>query len=80
MPDHPLDDAAGTGLDGRLRELESRGVSGTVLLAHAGKPVVQRCLGLADRANDIAVAPGTPFQTASVSKMFTATAVLDQVV
>jgi CubicO group peptidase (beta-lactamase class C family) len=54
-------------------------VSGTVLLAEGGVPIVQHCLGLADRANDTPVRPGTRFQTASVTKMMTAVAVLDQV-
>jgi CubicO group peptidase (beta-lactamase class C family) len=79
VPDHPLDDATRISLDERMRELEAMGVSGTVLLAHAGVPVLHRSLGLADRANGVPVTPDTAFQTASVSKMFTAASVLDQV-
>ena len=63
----------------RCGELEDDGVSGTVLLARAGEPVVQLCLGLADRARGAPVTPSTRFQTASVTKMLTAVAVLDQV-
>lgn len=63
----------------RLSELEAGGVSGTVLLAEAGTPVLQHCLGLADRAAGTPVMPDTRFQTASVTKMLTAAAVLDQV-
>lgn len=62
-----------------LTELEAGGVSGTVLLCEAGIPVVQHCIGLADRAAGTPVVPNTRFQTASVTKMLTATAVLDQV-
>lgn len=72
-PAHHLD------LDRRLAELEAAGVSGTVLLARGGEPVLQRCLGLADRAAGVPVTPTTGFATASVTKMFTAAAVLDQV-
>ena len=79
MSAYALDDAAHTRLSRRLEELERGGVSGTVLLAEAGVPVVQHCLGLADRAAGAPVTPDTRFQTASVSKMFTAAAVLDQV-
>lgn len=63
----------------RLAELAAGGVSGTVLLAEAGVPVLQRCIGLADRAGEAPVTPATRFQTASVTKMLTAAAVLDQV-
>jgi len=77
---HGLDDPARGRLSHRLAELEAGGVSGTVLLAQAGVPVVQHCLGLADRAAGTPVAPDTRFQTASVTKMLTAAAVLDQVV
>ena len=79
VPAHPLAAAARARLRGRLAELEAGGVSGTVLLAEAGVPVVQHCLGLADRAAGVPVTPDTRFQTASVSKMLTAAAVLDQV-
>ena len=80
MPQHLLDDeAASARLGRRLEELASGGVSGTVLLAQAGVPVTQHCLGLADRAAHIPVTPSTRFQTASVTKMLTAVAVLDQV-
>lgn len=79
MPESVLDEAARVRLSRRFAELEVAGASGTVLLAEAGIPLLQSCLGLADRANGIPVTPGTRFQTASVTKMFTAVAVLDQV-
>ncbi|WP_395729209.1 serine hydrolase domain-containing protein [Nakamurella sp.] len=79
MSGRQLGDSARTHLIGRLDDLAASGVSGTVLLAEAGTPVVQHCLGLADRANGVPITPRTRFQTASVTKMFTAAAVLDQV-
>ena len=79
MPQYALDGDARARLRRRLEELEAGGVSGTVLLTEAEAPVVQHCLGRADRATDTPVTPDTRFQTASVTKMLTATAVLDQV-
>lgn len=79
MPQQLLDDAARTRLSRRLAEFEVGGVSRTVLLAEAGIPIVQHCLGLADRACGTLITAATRFQTASVTKMLTATAVLDQV-
>jgi len=79
VPESVLDDAARERLSRRIAAIEAGGVSGTVLLAQSGIPVLQHCLGLADRANRLPVMPGTRFQTASVTKMFTAAAVLDQV-
>jgi hypothetical protein len=64
-------------LNSRL-ELEATGVPGTVLLARHGEPVLQHCLGLADRAAGTPVTPATGFATASATKMLTAAAVLDQ--
>jgi CubicO group peptidase (beta-lactamase class C family) len=79
VPEHAANDAAPTRLSPRLAELATAGVSGSVLLTEAGVPVAQYCVGLADRAAGTPVTPGTRFQTASVSKMLTAAAVLDQV-
>ncbi len=79
MPETLLDDAARTRLTGHFNGLTATGISGTVLLAEAGIVVMQGCLGMADRANRLPITPRTRFQTASVTKMFTATAVLDQV-
>lgn len=79
LDDDALDDSARSRLDHRIAALSTDGVSGTVLLARAGAPVIERCVGLADRAAGTPIRPDTRFQTASVSKMFTAAAVLDQV-
>ena len=77
MPD--LARAHHSDLDSRLAELEAAGLSGTVLLARHGEPVLQHCLGRADRAAGTPVTPATGFATASATKMLTAAAVLDQV-
>ena len=79
MPTDLLDGAARARLARRLDGFAADGVSGTVLLAEAGEPVAQHSLGLANRAENTPVGPDTRFQTASVTKMFTAVAVLDQV-
>jgi CubicO group peptidase (beta-lactamase class C family) len=79
VADRTHNDAARTAQTDMFAELAAAGVSGTVLLTEAGVPVAERCLGLADRANATPITPRTRFQTASVTKMLTATAVLDQV-
>lgn len=53
--------------------------SGTVLVTVGGETVLEVCHGMADRAAGVPVHPGTRFALASVSKMFTAVAVLDAV-
>ncbi len=79
MTQPALDSSADPLLAHRMADLEAEGVSGTVLLAEAGVPVLQRCLGLADRAHRTPVTADTRFQTASMTKMLTAVAVLDQI-
>lgn len=67
-------------LDRRLQAMAAAdGLSGTVLLTHRGETVLEGCYGLADRAAGLPVTPRTRFGLASVSKMFTAVAVADQV-
>ena len=67
-------------LDDRLRAQAAKGdASGSVLLTQAGHTLFHGCYGLADRAAAVAVGPGTRFGLASVTKMFTAVAVADQV-
>jgi len=51
-------------------------ISGSVLVAENGKVLYQRSFGYADAEHKIPNAAGTLFQTASVSKLFTAIAVL----
>lgn len=52
------------------------GFSGSVLIAMKGKPVYQQCFGYCDYTNKDLLADTNAFQLASVSKTFTATAVL----
>jgi CubicO group peptidase (beta-lactamase class C family) len=49
--------------------------SGTVLLAHRGRPVLVRSYGLANKDRTVPNGPGTVFNLASITKSFTAVAV-----
>lgn len=53
--------------------------SGIVRVTRGDRVLLESCHGLADRAHGIPVHPGTRFRTASLSKAFTAVAVLDAV-
>lgn len=67
-------------LDARLRSwAEERDASGAVLLTQAGETRFEACFGLADRAAGTPVTPRTRFALASVTKLFTAVAVIDLV-
>ena len=67
-------------LDNRLRAQAAHDdLSGSVLLTRAGHTVFHGCYGLADRAAGVPIGSGTRFGLASVTKMFTAVAVADQV-
>jgi D-alanyl-D-alanine carboxypeptidase len=50
--------------------------SGAVLVAVDGKPVLRKGVGLADRELGVAVTPDMKFRIGSITKQFTATAVL----
>jgi CubicO group peptidase (beta-lactamase class C family) len=50
--------------------------SGVLRIAIGGEPVIEHCAGLADGPAGAPCTPGTRFQVASVSKQFTAAAVL----
>src|SRR5262249_12207653 len=52
------------------------GFSGTVLVAHDGRPLFREGYGLASREFDVPNTPATKFPVASVTKQFTAAAVL----
>ncbi len=56
-----------------------RDLSGAVLLTRGGEVVLESCHGYADRAAGTPVTPATRFGLASVTKMFTAVAVVDLV-
>jgi len=60
-----------------LDRLAAFGFSGQVLVAEHGKLVLDESRGLADAARGIAVTPHTRFPVASLTKPFTALAVLD---
>lgn len=67
-------------VDRALRRWEAeREMSCSVLLTRGGETVFEGCYGLADRAHRVPVTPSTRFGLASVTKMFTAVAVVDLV-
>jgi len=59
-----------------LDVMEGAGFSGAVLLEHDGETVFLRCCGLADRQASVPVSTSTVFDIGSVTKTFTATAIL----
>ncbi len=68
------------GLGALLADWErDRDLSGTVLLTRGGDVLLESCHGFADRAAGTPVTPDTRFGLASVTKMFTAVAVVDLV-
>jgi D-alanyl-D-alanine carboxypeptidase len=66
--------------DGARKELEAlvseQGFSGIVRVTQGEQVLLEFCGGLADRATGTAIHPGTRFELASLSKPFTAAAVL----
>lgn len=67
-------------LDAQLREwVEQRDFSGVAVITRAGVTEFEGCYGLANRADAVPVRAGTRFGLASLTKMFTAVAVVDQV-
>jgi CubicO group peptidase (beta-lactamase class C family) len=70
----------GTDLDRRLRAwVEERDFSGAVLVTRGGETVFEECYGYADKATRAPITPATRFALASITKMFTAVAVVDLV-
>ena len=68
------------GLDAHLRTwVDERDLAGTILVTRGGRTLLEGCYGPADRACGAPVTPRTRFGTASVTKMFTAVAVVDLV-
>ena len=64
-------------LDSLFRKLSREGqFNGTILVAARGKILYHQSFGYADVAQQTPNAPAATFQTASISKVFTATAVL----
>jgi len=67
-------------LDAELARLHAeRDFSGTLLITESGGPVFEAHVGLADRAADVPIGPRTRFALGSVTKLFTAVAVLSLV-
>ena len=58
---------------------ETRDLSGAMLLTRGGEPILEVCVGHADRATGAPVTPATRFGIASVTKMFTACTVVSLV-
>jgi len=65
-----------TTIDLALRRYESFGFSGAILVAYKGKIILNNGYGLAIRDQDVAVTPSTAFAVASITKPFTAAAIL----
>jgi CubicO group peptidase (beta-lactamase class C family) len=68
--------ALGEQLDRYLTRLEAFGFSGSLLVARHGGIVIDKGYGLAEREHGIPYTAGTLFDVASISKQFTAAAVL----
>jgi CubicO group peptidase (beta-lactamase class C family) len=66
----------GEALDRYLSQLETFGFSGSALVAKDGKVVLNKGYGLADRAKNQPYTASTIFDIASISKQFTAAAIL----
>ncbi|MFI6299696.1 serine hydrolase domain-containing protein [Nonomuraea sp. NPDC050790] len=63
--------------DDHLRDLaEQDRFSGTVLVAHRGRPVLSRAYGMADQQREIPNGPDTIYALASASKPFTGLAIV----
>lgn len=75
-----LDDAALAALDTHLHAAaDADAFSGVVLLERDGEPLFERAYGVASRRWGVPVRTSTRFDVASVTKLFTAVAVLQQV-
>lgn len=63
-------------IDAFLKSGVSNGFSGSVLLAKKGKILLNKGYGMSDKENGIAYSPNTVASIGSVTKQFTATAIL----
>jgi len=75
-PGEVVEGEVGYQLDDYLTRLEGLGFSGVVGVEHEGQPVLVRGYGLADREHERPVTPDTVFCTGSITKQFTAAAIL----
>src|SRR3954466_12232694 len=63
-------------VDTYLTRLAGFGYSGTVMIVEKGKVLFSKGYGYADRENRIGCAPDTVYEIGSLSKQFTATAIM----
>ncbi|HKP69882.1 MAG TPA: serine hydrolase [Pyrinomonadaceae bacterium] len=63
-------------IEAYLQKLEKVGYTGTVLVAFEGKPVLSRGVGYSDKEQKIKNSPKTIFDIGSITKQFTAAAIL----
>ena len=63
-------------IESYLKDLEKIGYSGSVLVASNGKPLISRGLGYSDAERRLKNSPRTIFDIGSVTKQFTAAAIL----
>lgn len=63
-------------LDAVFAEFDPKGPGCAVAVVKDGKPIYERCFGMANLEYDVPIGPDTPFHVASVSKQFTAFAVM----
>jgi CubicO group peptidase (beta-lactamase class C family) len=68
--------AQGRFIDSYLQRLSGFGYSGTVLVSVDGRIILRKGYGVADRENHIPIRPQTRFDIGSLSKNFTAAAIL----
>ena len=59
-----------------MQRYRQENFNGIVLIAHNGKPIYEQTFGYSDITTKDALTKNTPFELASISKTFTATAVL----
>ncbi len=70
------DDDAIAAIDALMRDYSGDGPGASVLVIRDGKPAARRSYGLANREDRTPVSPATNFRLASVTKQFTAAAIL----
>ncbi len=63
-------------LDRHMKSLEEKGFAGAVLVAQGGQVLLEQGYGLADRERNLPVTPETVFTIGSITKQFTAAAIL----
>jgi CubicO group peptidase (beta-lactamase class C family) len=75
-PGKVVEGPAGALIDSYFGALETGGFSGTVLVARKGEILLHKGYGLADRGRKISCTTGTVFDLGSITKQFTAAAIL----